>query len=286
MGANRPLTFGPDEIGRLKEIVLAGEGKPRPGGAYTRVAGHARALSRRSSTKGHKLSRPIRVRGRLRQRHGGRVRAASACGASAPTWCRWIASSTTTFPNYNPNPEDLKMLHAHRRGGAGERRRTRARPSTATATAAAWSTIEGHEIFADKVGVLLGARSVGAAHKNAKFVVDVKSTGIFMTDPVLKEQRRRRPITGRPDIPTSSGAPHELGRARRLREERPLFLQSADRPRLRRRHRRGDRHSGNARPRRQRDDLGAGEASCPRPGARPRWRPTAPTTRNMPSSMR
>src|SRR5256885_2660407 len=34
MGANRPLTFGPDEMTRLKEIVLAGAGKSRAGGSY------------------------------------------------------------------------------------------------------------------------------------------------------------------------------------------------------------------------------------------------------------
>ena len=32
MGAQRPLTFGPDEMGRLKEIVLGGRFKERPGG--------------------------------------------------------------------------------------------------------------------------------------------------------------------------------------------------------------------------------------------------------------
>src|ERR1700743_1702727 len=37
MGAARPLTFGPDEIGRLKEIVLGNQGVPRAGGSYTRV---------------------------------------------------------------------------------------------------------------------------------------------------------------------------------------------------------------------------------------------------------
>ena len=45
----------------------------------------------------------------------------------------------------------------------------------------------GEEIFADKVGVML-ARDLAAAHPNAQFVVDVKSTGLFMTDPVLKER--------------------------------------------------------------------------------------------------
>jgi len=44
---------------------------------------------------------------------------------------------------------------------------------------------EGHEIFADKVGVLL-ARDLSARIRSAKFVVDVKSTGLFETDPVLK----------------------------------------------------------------------------------------------------
>ena len=43
----------------------------------------------------------------------------------------------------------------------------------------------GHELFADKVGVLV-ARDLSARHKNAKFVVDVKSTGIYEIDPVLK----------------------------------------------------------------------------------------------------
>ena len=34
MGVNRPLTFGPDEIARLKDIVLTAQYKPRAGGAY------------------------------------------------------------------------------------------------------------------------------------------------------------------------------------------------------------------------------------------------------------
>ena len=44
----------------------------------------------------------------------------------------------------------------------------------------------GREIFADKMGVLV-ARDLAAKHPNAKFVADVKSTGLFMTDPVLNE---------------------------------------------------------------------------------------------------
>ena len=45
----------------------------------------------------------------------------------------------------------------------------------------------GEEIFADKVGVML-ARDMSAITTDAQFVVDVKSTGLFVTDPVLLRQ--------------------------------------------------------------------------------------------------
>jgi phosphomannomutase/phosphoglucomutase len=45
----------------------------------------------------------------------------------------------------------------------------------------------GEEIFADKVGVML-ARDISAQHPGATFVVDVKSTGLFLTDPVLRQR--------------------------------------------------------------------------------------------------
>src|SRR5947209_9737855 len=41
MGANRPLTFGPDEMMRLKEIVLGGRFNMRGGGSYVFVEGFA-----------------------------------------------------------------------------------------------------------------------------------------------------------------------------------------------------------------------------------------------------
>jgi phosphomannomutase/phosphoglucomutase len=44
----------------------------------------------------------------------------------------------------------------------------------------------GEEIFADKIGVML-ARDLAKIHKNPTFVVDVKSTGLYASDPVLKE---------------------------------------------------------------------------------------------------
>jgi phosphomannomutase/phosphoglucomutase len=182
MGAQRPLTFGPDEMNRLKAIVLGGEGKVRVGGSYTHVA-DMRARYLDDATRGHKLSRPIKV--------------VAACGngtaaAFAPEALRRIGAEVIpldaeldfTFPRYNPNPEDMHMLHAmadavraHEADiclgfdGDGDR----------------CGVVDdcGHEIFADKIGVLV-ARDLSAQHANAKFVVDVKSTGLFETDPVLK----------------------------------------------------------------------------------------------------
>jgi phosphomannomutase/phosphoglucomutase len=91
-----------------------------------------------------------------------------------------------TFPKYNPNPEDMEMLHAIRDavlqhkadlglGFDGDGDRCGVVDDT------------GEEIFADKVGVML-ARDMSAIHPNARFVVDVKSTGLFATDPVLQQQ--------------------------------------------------------------------------------------------------
>jgi phosphomannomutase len=39
MGANRPMTFGPDEMSRLRDIVLSASFKLRDGGAYEFVEG-------------------------------------------------------------------------------------------------------------------------------------------------------------------------------------------------------------------------------------------------------
>src|SRR5579871_5112857 len=183
MGAQRPLTFGPDEMKRLKAIVLGGEGKARPGGLYRRVE-NFRAAYLDELARGHKLSRPIRV--------------AVACGNGtaglfAPDALRRIGADVVevdcnadyTFPNYNPNTEDLHMLHAMakalRANGAEI-----ALGFDADGDRCGVVDDTGEEIFADKVGVLL-ARDLSARHAKAKFVVDVKSTGIFETDPVLKK---------------------------------------------------------------------------------------------------
>src|SRR6202171_1939096 len=60
MGANRPLTFGPDEMGRLKNIVLEARFDLRGGGAYEFVVDFpARYIA--DLTKRPKLARPLKV---------------------------------------------------------------------------------------------------------------------------------------------------------------------------------------------------------------------------------
>ena len=46
--------------------------------------------------------------------------------------------------------------------------------------------MKGNEIFSDKIGLLI-ARNLSSKHKNSKFVVDVKSTGLYSKDKILLE---------------------------------------------------------------------------------------------------
>ena len=77
MGAERPLTFGPNEIGRLKDIVLGGEVVARPGGSFVRVEG-MRELYLDDVVAGHRPVAPHSRNRGLRQRHRRRIRARSS----------------------------------------------------------------------------------------------------------------------------------------------------------------------------------------------------------------
>lgn len=182
MGIEPPLTFGPDEMARLKAIVLNGEGKARPGGSYEYVDG-VRDAYIDDVAKGVKLSRPIKV--------------IAACGngtagAFAPELLKRIGAEVIPiecdldymFPHYNPNPEAMEMLHAMR-DAVLEHGADVALGFDGDGDRCGVVDNEGEEIFADKVGVML-ARDLSAIHANAQFVVDVKSTGLYHTDPVLK----------------------------------------------------------------------------------------------------
>ena len=47
---------------------------------------------------------------------------------------------------------------------------------------------KGNEIFSDKIGLLI-ARNISIKHPNSKFIVDVKSTGLFAKDEILKSNK-------------------------------------------------------------------------------------------------
>jgi len=181
MGFARPLTFGPEDMRALKELVLSGQGETATGGTYAFVPDMADRYVK-ALTSRPKLQRRLKV--------------VAACGnGTAGAWaprvlegigCEVVALDCDldfNFPRHNPNPEDMKMLHAISEAvlanqadvgfgfdGDGDR--------------CGVVDNEGHEIFADKVGVML-ARDLSGLHPNALFVADVKSTGLFMTDPVL-----------------------------------------------------------------------------------------------------
>ena len=182
MGANRPVTFGPDEMGRLRDIVLSGSYDYATGGEYVFVNDFSKHYLA-DLTNRPKLKRKLRV--------------VAACGngtagAFAPQMleaigCEVIPLDTNldhSFPRYNPNPEDMEMLHAMAHAvkehgadvglgfdGDGDR--------------CGVVDNNGDEIFADKIGVML-ARDLAKIYPNAQFVVDVKSTGLFANDPVLQ----------------------------------------------------------------------------------------------------
>jgi phosphomannomutase/phosphoglucomutase len=187
MGANRPLTFGPDEMTALKDIVLNARFRPSGGGAYEFVENFpARYIA--DLTNRPKLERRLKVVCACGNGTAGafspQVLAAAGCEV-VPLDCEL----DYTFPRYNPNTEDLKMLHAL----AEEVRRTKADVGLAfdgDGDRCGVVDDSGEEIFADKVGVML-AREFSAQHRGAVFVADVKSTGLFMTDPVLQKNGAR-----------------------------------------------------------------------------------------------
>ncbi|MCA3755314.1 MAG: phosphomannomutase/phosphoglucomutase, partial [Phenylobacterium sp.] len=164
------------------EIVLSGLGVARPGGTLTHVPGVAERYIADVSARVF-VNRPLKV--------------VCACGngtagAFAPEALRRMGVAVVyemdcqldwSFPRYNPNPEDHEMLKAMGQavrdfgadlalGFDGDGDRCGVVDDT------------GEEIFADKIGLML-ARDLSGLHPGAQFIVDVKSTGLFATDPVL-----------------------------------------------------------------------------------------------------
>jgi phosphomannomutase/phosphoglucomutase len=181
MGVNRPLTFGPDEMTRLKDIVLGAKFDMRGGGAYHFVENFPEVYIK-DLTDRPKLSRKLKVVVACGNGTAGAFapRVIAALGAEViPLDCELDHS----FPKYNPNPEDMAMLHAMR-DAVLEHKADLALGFDGDGDRCGVVDNTGEEIFADKMGVLL-ARDLAKLHPGATFVVDVKSTGLFATDPEL-----------------------------------------------------------------------------------------------------
>ena len=227
MGSRPPITFGPEEMGRLREIVLEARFDLRGGGDYVLVDGFRGALHRRPD--GAAAPHPQdQGGGRLRQRHRRRLRAAGDRGARRR---RGAARhrARLQFPALQSQPRRPRDAARHQQGGARQQGRHRPRLRRRR------RPLRRHRQSGSR-----DLRRQGRRHARAR----------PLGAPPEQHLRRRREID-RP-VPDRSGARQErrqdglledrafLHQAprqravgdRRLREVGPLFLQSADRPRL------------------------------------------------------
>ena len=182
MGIEKGLTHAPEEMNELKDIVLNQKFNFNKG-SYKEIKGFKEIYINNLISK-NKIKK--------------KIKAVVACGNGtagvfAPQILKGIGCEVIeldcnldfTFPKYNPNPEDLKMLHAISKAvkdnnadvgfgfdGDGDR--------------VGVIDNKGEEIFSDKIGLLI-ARNLAPKYKGSKFIVDVKSTGLFAKDKILKE---------------------------------------------------------------------------------------------------
>jgi phosphomannomutase / phosphoglucomutase len=184
MGIGRPLTFGPIEIADLKRRVLDGldGGIGGFGGAYHYRPDVVPAYIRDLVKDG-----PVKYPKKIVVSCGNGTPAMFASEIFRTLGCQVIEQNCTLdyiFPNHNPNPEDLKMLHAMgtavREYGAdlalgfdGDGDRCGVVDETGT------------EIHADILGLLM-ARDLAQNFGAKAIIADVKSTGLYATDDVLR----------------------------------------------------------------------------------------------------
>ena len=182
MGIQKGLTHTPEEMKELKEINLNKK--------FIRGTGNEKKIEGFQKIYKDDLISKNKV--------NKKIKAVVACGNGtagifAPDILRGIGCEVIeldcnldyTFPKYNPNPEDLKMLHAISNAvkdnkadigfgfdGDGDR--------------VGVIDNKGNEIFSDKIGLLI-ARNLSNSHNGSKFIVDVKSTGLYAKDKILIE---------------------------------------------------------------------------------------------------
>ena len=180
MGIEKGLTHTPEEMNELKEITLnknfsKGKGNNKDIKDFQKI--YIQDLIKKNKLK-------------------KRLKTIVACGNGtagifAPEILKGIGCEVIeldckldfTFPKYNPNPEDMKMLGAISEcvkknnadigfgfDGDGDR--------------VGIIDDKGNEVFADKIGLVI-ARNLSSKNKNSKFIVDVKSTGLYSKDDIL-----------------------------------------------------------------------------------------------------
>jgi phosphomannomutase/phosphoglucomutase len=184
MGIKKGLTHAPEEMNELKDITL-----------------NEKFTSGIGSEKEIKNFKKIYIEDLiLKNKLSKKIKIVVACGNGtagvfAPEILRGIGCEVIeldcnldwSFPKYNPNPEDLKMLHEivktvkeHKAdigfGFDGDGDRVGVVDNA------------GEEIFSDKIGLLI-ARNLSSKHKGSKFIVDVKSTGLYEKDKILLENK-------------------------------------------------------------------------------------------------
>ena len=182
MGIEKGLTHAPEEMQELKKITLKKE--------FIQGQGQEKIIKNFQEVYKNDLI----VKNKIKNK----IKAVVACGNGtagvfAPEILKGIGCEVIeldcdldwTFPKYNPNPEDLEMLHAISNAvkendadiglgfdGDGDR--------------VGVIDNNGNEIFSDKIGLLI-ARNLSYSHKNSNFIVDVKSTGLYSNDEVLSK---------------------------------------------------------------------------------------------------
>jgi phosphomannomutase/phosphoglucomutase len=182
MGIKKGLTHAPEEMKELKNITLNQK--------FIKGQGNEKQIDGFQQIYKDDLINKNKI--------NKKIKAVVACGNGtagvfAPDILKGIGCEVIeldckldwTFPKYNPNPEDLKMLHAIARvvkennadigfgfDGDGDR--------------VGVIDNNGEEIFSDKIGLLI-ARDLSSKHKGSKFIVDVKSTGLYSKDKILAE---------------------------------------------------------------------------------------------------
>ena len=182
MGIEKGLTHAPEEMKELKDIVI-NQKFIKKQGKYKKIKNFSQ-IYKNNLINNNKINK--------------KIKAVVACGNGtagifAPEIIKGIGCEVVemdcdldfSFPKYNPNPEDLKMLHEISMkvkdtnadigfgfDGDGDR--------------VGVIDNNGNEIFSDKIGLLI-ARNLAPQFPNSKFVIDVKSTGLFSKDEILEK---------------------------------------------------------------------------------------------------